>query len=70
MIVTYITNIKNLCNKIIDSLLINKINIQIAEGNISIIKRQINNEVYERLLIVKNYTYLQENISIITKQYN
>ena len=51
-------------------ILINKKNINNAEENISIIKSQINNEVYERLKIVKNITYLQENISIITKQNN
>ena len=50
--------------------MINKKNIQIAQGNISLINRQINNEAYERLLIVKNITYLHENIYIITKQKN
>ena len=45
-------------------------NINNAEGNISIIKSQISNEVYERLKIVRNITYLQENISFIIKQNN
>ena len=70
LIVTNITNINNTCNKLNDTILINQKNINNAKGNISIIKSQISNEVNERLKIVTNITYLQENISIIIKQYN
>ena len=70
LIVTNITNINKTCNKFNDTIFINQKNINNANGNISIIKSQISNEVNERLKIVTNITYLQENISIIIKQYN
>ena len=70
LIVSNITNINKTCNKFNDTIFINQKNINNANGNISIIKSQISNEVNERLKIVTNITYLQENISIIIKQYN
>ena len=48
--------------------MINKKNINNAEGDISIIKSQFSNEVYERLKIVRNITFLQENNYFIIKQ--
>ena len=57
-------------NKFNDTILINKKNINNAEGNISIIKSQISNEAYERSNIVNKITYLDQTISIIIKQNN
>ena len=47
LIATNISIINNTCNKFSDTILINKKNINNAEGTISIIKSQISNEVYE-----------------------